>query len=41
MPAQELPLSLSAGDQTAVVQRPGMIATMPPPTPLFPGRPTR
>lgn len=41
IPASELPEALSAGDQTQMLYRPGTTATMPPPTPLLPGRPTR
>ena len=41
IPASELPAALSSGDHTQTVNCPGTIATMPPPTPLFPGNPTR
>jgi len=40
-PARLLPLGSRAGLQTHRAQRPGMMARMPPPTPLLPGRPTR
>ena len=40
-PAWLLPLSSSAGDHTQMPHCPGKIATMPPPTPLFAGSPTR
>ena len=40
-PRWELPLASSPGDQTAIEALPGAIARTPPPTPLFPGRPTR
>jgi hypothetical protein len=40
-PRWELPLASRPGDQTAMDALPGAIARMPPPTPLFPGRPTR
>jgi len=41
VPARELPEGSSPGDQTHTLKCPGMIAAIPPPTPLFPGRPTR
>ena len=41
MPISELPAAFSSGDQTQTVKRPGTTATMPPPTPLLPGSPTR
>jgi hypothetical protein len=40
-PATELPRASSPGLHTHRPQRFGMTATMPPPTPLLPGRPTR
>jgi hypothetical protein len=40
-PAVEFPDGPSAGLHTQIVQRSGMTARMPPPTPLFPGNPTR
>ncbi len=39
-PISEFPLPFRPGDQTATEARPGATARMPPPTPLFPGRPT-
>lgn len=41
VPTRELPDLSSSGDQTAMLQCFGTIATIPPPTPLFAGRPTR
>lgn len=41
MPASELPLEFNAGDQTAIARRCGTTATIPPPTPLLVGNPTR
>jgi len=41
IPASELPAALSSGDQTHTVNCPGTTATIPPPTPLLPGKPTR
>ena len=41
VPASELPLLSSPGDHTHTAISPGSTATMPPPTPLFAGRPTR
>jgi hypothetical protein len=40
-PAVEFPDGPSAGLHTQIVQRSGMTARMPPPTPLFAGNPTR
>jgi hypothetical protein len=40
VPSNELPLSFSPGDHTAMDAVLGAIARMPPPTPLFDGRPT-
>jgi hypothetical protein len=40
-PRCELPDASRPGDHTAIEALPGAIARMPPPTPLFPGRPTR
>ncbi len=40
-PANDVPASLSPGDQTAIDPCPGAMHNMPPPTPLLPGRPTR
>ncbi len=40
-PATEFPRLSSPGLHTQTVQRPGTTATMPPPTPLLPGSPTR
>src|SRR5215472_1768532 len=36
-----LPAASSGGETTAMPNRPGQMAMMPPPTPLFPGRPVR
>ena len=41
VPNKELPLAFSPGDQTVITPTSGMMATTPPPTPLFPGKPTR
>jgi hypothetical protein len=41
VPASELPASLRRGDHTANVPTSGITASMPPPTPDFPARPTR
>jgi hypothetical protein len=41
LPASELPLGSSSGDQTHTPSCPGMWPTMPPPTPLLQGMPTR
>ena len=41
MPLAEFPFLLSGGLQTATLYCPGCTATIPPPTPLFPGNPTR
>ena len=41
IPASELPAAFSSGDHTHTVNCPGTTATIPPPTPLLPGRPTR
>ena len=41
VPASELPLRSSSGDQTQMDMSPGITAMMPPPTPLLPGIPTR
>ena len=41
VPAKELPLSFKPGDQTQTEKQPGITARIPPPTPLFPGKPTR
>ena len=41
MPIIELPFVLRRGLQTATEYFNGWTATMPPPTPLFPGSPTR
>lgn len=40
-PTKELPAAFNAGDQTHKEKCPGTTAMMPPPTPLFPGNPTR
>ena len=40
-PRLELPTAFNPGDQTAIEARPGAIAKIPPPTPGFPGQPTR
>lgn len=40
-PARLVPAALRPGDQTQIAPCPGASATMPPPTPLLPGRPTR
>ena len=40
IPSFELPFLFSPGDQVATENLPGNSATMPPPTPLLPGRPT-
>ena len=40
IPARELPAAFSSGDHTHTVNCPGTIATIPPPTPLLPGKPT-
>lgn len=40
-PASELPFASSPGDHTHTAISPGSTATMPPPTPLFAGSPTR
>ncbi len=40
-PTREFPAALRPGDQTAMAPWPGAMARMPPPTPLFPGSPTR
>ena len=41
VPSSELPVGPRPGDQTAIDALPGATARIPPPTPLFPGRPTR
>ena len=41
VPAREFPEGSRPGDQTQTLKCPGMIARIPPPTPLFPGSPTR
>ncbi len=41
VPMWELPKPLSPGDQIPTEARPGAIIRIPPPTPDFPGRPTR
>ncbi len=41
IPARELPAAFNSGDHTHTVNCPGTIATIPPPTPLLPGNPTR
>jgi hypothetical protein len=41
VPTRELPWSFSPGDHTTIAAMPGAMARMPPPTPLFPGSPTR
>ncbi len=41
IPARELPAAFNSGDHTHTVNCPGTTATIPPPTPLLPGRPTR
>ncbi len=41
IPASEFPAAFSSGDHTQRVYCPGTTATMPPPTPLLPGKPTR
>ena len=41
MPSNEFPVSSRAGDQTHSVRQSGITATMPPPTPLLHGSPTR
>ena len=40
-PAKELPAESNPGDQTHTASSPGTKAKMPPPTPLFAGKPTR
>lgn len=40
-PGCELPCGPGSGDQTAMLARPGATARIPPPTPDFPGKPTR
>ena len=41
VPSCELPCGPRPGDQTAMLARPGATARIPPPTPDFPGKPTR
>ena len=41
VPTTEVPNRSSSGDHTAIAALPGTMATMPPPTPLLAGRPTR
>ena len=41
IPARELPAAFNSGDHTHTVNCPGTMATIPPPTPLLPGNPTR
>jgi hypothetical protein len=41
VPASELPLAFKPGDQTQMLNSLGITAKMPPPTPLFSGKPTR
>ena len=41
VPRAEFPCSLSPGDQIATEASPGTMTRIPPPTPLFPGSPTR
>ena len=40
-PTSELPVASSPGDHTHTANSPGSTATIPPPTPLFAGNPTR
>lgn len=41
IPASEFPAVFNSGDHTHTVNCPGTTATIPPPTPLLPGKPTR
>ena len=41
IPASEFPAAFNSGDHTHTVNCPGTTATIPPPTPLLPGKPTR
>ena len=41
IPASEFPAAFNSGDHTHTVNCPGTTATIPPPTPLLPGNPTR
>ena len=41
VPSLLLPMRSSPGDHTAIEALPGAMASMPPPTPLLPGKPTR